>query len=172
MCGSWLNCRDPKVNELMRSQGIDDPAKQLDTFNAGVLAIHLGRWKKLKLTNKAEFWIRWNMDLPLYKLGSNPPLILSVRQNFQHLDGRWNCQRGHTCWDRGDAGALHWSGGAKPWTLAFARDRYDWLPSLSPARSFLRQIAAMPRPWICRGDEMRRRGYSAETRRGRDADMP
>ena len=137
MCGSWLACRSTQVQSLLRSQGINDPAAQLDTFNAGVLVLHLKRWRVLDYTRRVEFWMKWNTDLRdpctnwgLYKLGSNPPLILTVRQDFQRLDNRWNCQRGHACWDRGDAGLLHWSGAAKPWYLAFARDNHDWRPFL------------------------------------------
>ena len=137
MCGSWLACRSTQVQSLLRSQGIDDPAAQLDTFNAGVLVLHLKRWRAMDYTRRVEFWMKWNTDLRdpctnwgLYKLGSNPPLILTVRQDFQRLDNRWNCQRGHACWDRGDAGLLHWSGAAKPWYLTFSRDHFDWRPFL------------------------------------------
>ncbi|KAH8052066.1 glycosyl transferase [Aureococcus anophagefferens] len=132
MCGSFINCRSPEVTMLLKSQKITDPDAQLDPFNAGVLVVHLGRWRALELTRAVEFWMRWNSDLPLYKLGSNPPLVLAVRDRFQHLDNRWNCQRGHTCWDRGDAGALHWSGANKPWGLTFERDRVEWLPFAAP----------------------------------------
>lgn len=130
LCPSFLNCRSDEVRLLLRRHKIYDPDVQLNAFNAGVMVIHLERWRELKMTERVHFWIEWNNKLPLYKLGSNPPLVLSVRDKFQHLDGRWNCQRGHTCWDRGDAGALHWNGAHKPWNLVYKRDSVEWLPFL------------------------------------------
>ena len=63
MCGSWLACRSTQVQSLLRSQGINDPAAQLDTFNAGVLVLHLKRWRVLDYTRAIEFWMKWNKDL-------------------------------------------------------------------------------------------------------------
>ena len=130
MCGSFINCKSPEVRLLLRSQDIYDPEAELDAFNAGIMVISLDRWERYGLTKKVEYWIGWNADLPVYKLGSNPPLVLAVRDNFEHMDPRWNCQRGHVCWDRGDAGALHWSGANKPWNLDYQRDTIEWLPFL------------------------------------------
>lgn len=130
MCGSFINCKSSEVRFLLRSQQIDDPETDLDAFNAGVMVIHLERWRAQRLTRQVEFWISWNADLPLYKLGSNPPLVLAVRDKFQHLDPRWNCQRSHTCWHPFEAGVMHWSGVNKPWFLNYKRDRVEWLPYL------------------------------------------
>lgn len=130
ICGSYLNCRSPQVRSLLKSQGIYDPNAELDAFNAGVMVIHLERWRRLAMTARVQFWLFWNSKVPLYKLGSNPPLVLAVRDKFQHLDSRWNCQRGHSCWDNLDAGALHWNGFQKPWVLASKRDVFAWLPFL------------------------------------------
>lgn len=48
ICGSFLNCEVPEVARLMHDHGIFDPEKQLDAFNAGIMVIHLKRWKSLK----------------------------------------------------------------------------------------------------------------------------
>lgn len=130
MCGSYLNCRSESVRLLLRSQRIYNPDEQLDAFNAGIMVIHLRRWRALRLTEHVQFWMNWNSNLQLYRLGSNPPLVLAVRNNFQHLDSRWNCQRMQPCWERGDAAAMHWNGPHKPWNLDNKRDVVEWLPFL------------------------------------------
>ncbi|KAJ1459632.1 nucleotide-diphospho-sugar transferase [Pelagophyceae sp. CCMP2097] len=147
VCGSFVNCRSADVARLLASQGISDPEKQLDAFNAGVMVLHLGRWEALGLTGKVEFWINWNADLPLYKLGSNPPLVLAVRGAFQPVDEIWNCQRGHACWPT--AAVKHWSGAKKPWWLDADRDRTEWLvhlqgPDANASRRCL-DVGGLPR---------------------------
>ena len=175
MCGSYINCRSVEVKSLLAAENITEPDKLLDAFNAGVMVIHLGRWKALGLTRQVEFWINWNNDLPLYKLGSNPPLVLSVRDQFQHLDNRWNCQRGHTCWDRGDAGVVHWSGANKPWVLEFERDRIEWLPSLWRAHNGSQLpkkcFAGLPEPGAEAGSLLPQNKAARKPRGGRFQDQ-
>ncbi|KAJ8602459.1 hypothetical protein CTAYLR_001293 [Chrysophaeum taylorii] len=117
ICGAFLNCERPEVEALLRNHQIDDPENQLDAFNAGVMVMHLERWKLERFTEKIEYWIRWNEQIPLYDLASNPPLVLAARGEFEHLDEGWNCQRSHACWDAGNASALHWNGVNKPWNF-------------------------------------------------------
>ena len=130
VCGAFLNCKDASsVAALERLGGLSAPYGDLDAFNAGVLLVDLGAWAAAGLTARVEEWINANFDAkrPLYKLGSNPPLMLAVRRGFEALDARWNCQRGDRCWDAGPA-ARHWAGPEKPWMLAVERDAVDWLP--------------------------------------------
>lgn len=45
ICGAFLNCGVAGVDSLLRVHGITDPEEQLDAFNAGIMVIHLRRWK-------------------------------------------------------------------------------------------------------------------------------
>jgi hypothetical protein len=84
---------------------------------------------------------------PLWRLGSNPPLILAARGRFEGIDGRWNCDG--LGWKRpgdlaapcvgGGAFVWHWSGPRKPW-LAGGLYRHLWWPQIRDARC----LAALP----------------------------
>lgn len=122
VCFSLIYCDEPRVRDFLALNGIVDPERELNFFNAGVIVFHLGRWAERGLTEKTEFWIRSNSELSIYSLGSNPPLILSVGSKFESLDPKWNCDGfgfkrptsvTHEC--QVDAGIRHWSGHRKPW---------------------------------------------------------
>ncbi|KAJ1463265.1 nucleotide-diphospho-sugar transferase [Pelagophyceae sp. CCMP2097] len=120
----YLYCDGPKLRAALVSRGLDDPETQLGSFNAGVSVFHLGRWREQKLTQSFEAWMRLHdSDGPLWRLGSNPPLLLTVRRDYEEIDARWNCdglgwkrvsEIEGSCLQRG-AYVWHWSGGRKPW---------------------------------------------------------
>jgi lipopolysaccharide biosynthesis glycosyltransferase len=67
-----IHCDDPRLDQIN--------AKELHDFNAGVLVFNLKRWAAQNLTETVEFWLKLNYETALYELGSNPPLILAIRQ--------------------------------------------------------------------------------------------
>ena len=82
----------------------------------------MSRWRDTNRLDAVAAWIAKNDPKnPIYKLGSNPPLVLAVGRDWARLDVRWNCMRGihrqhahnRDCWD--GAYVRHYPGGAKPW---------------------------------------------------------
>ena len=147
VCDSVVRCGHPAVRAAYR-----DPARALHAFNAGVVVFDIGRWRATGRLAAAERWIAANGRSPppaIYKLGSNPPLVLAVGPDWVRLDARWNCMRGihrqhpHNvdCWE--DAFIRHYPGGAKPWaaTPAAAAD-LRWTP---PAPRACAPLAAAAR---------------------------
>ena len=121
VCDHLVNCGAAAV--LAR---FADPARALHAFNAGVVVFDLDRWRVRRLAADVERWVATNAaaDPPIYRLGSNPPLVLAVGEDWARLDPRWNCMRGihrqhphnTACWR--DAFVRHYPGGAKPWAMA------------------------------------------------------
>ena len=121
VCDHLVNCGAAAV--LAR---FADPARALHAFNAGVVVFDLDRWRRRRLAADVERWVATNAaaDPPIYRLGSNPPLVLAVGEDWARLDPRWNCMRGihrqhphnTACWR--DAFVRHYPGGAKPWAMA------------------------------------------------------
>lgn len=143
VCFSLIYCDDARVRDFLSSNGIRDPERDLNFFNAGVIVFHLGRWADRGLTKKAEFWIRANSELGIYSLGSNPPLILAVGSHFEDLDAKWNCDGfgfkrptsvTHEC--QVDAGIRHWSGHLKPWRRD-GKYKMFWYPYVSDLNCML-----------------------------------
>ena len=141
-------CDDAAAKAALAALGFPDPEADLEAFNAGVLALHLGRWRSLGLTARFEDLMRAHAATPLRRLGSNPPLILiAARGRFEALDPRWNCDG--LGWKRpGDleptclgSGAFvwHWSGPRKPWARR-GLYRQLWWPHAVDARC----LAALP----------------------------
>ena len=142
VCGPVVHCDLPEVRDLLRSKGISHPEADLDAFNAGVMLLDLQRWVNYGYTEDVEFWIQKNTELPLYDLASNPPLVLTIRRDFQRLDESWNCHHGSPCWD-GNASVMHWNGAKKPWALLKPSDHFIWLPHLvQPNRYGLPRLRA------------------------------
>ena len=110
----------------------------LPSFNAGVLALDLDAWRARNATAELEAWMRANAlsNPPIYKLGSNPPMLLTFADSFEPLDRRWNVDG--LGWRKGIAtagiagGAIyHWSGPNKPWLVAQGTDEWYrrlWAP--------------------------------------------
>ena len=141
-------CDDAAARAALAALGFPNPEADLEAFNAGVLALHLGRWRSLGLTARFEDLMRAHAATPLWRLGSNPPLILiAARGRFEALDPRWNCDG--LGWKRpGDleptclgSGAFvwHWSGPRKPWARR-GLYRQLWWPHAVDARC----LAALP----------------------------
>lgn len=119
-------------NPLARSQlvkgGVDvvkGPTRRLTTtlqdFNAGVLVIDLHQWRDLNLTKQVLQWMTLNHQYELYTRGSNPPLVLAVRDDFERLDGRWNCPARPSSVPLSPRcsykGIVHLTGASKPWQV-------------------------------------------------------
>ena len=121
VCDHLVNCGAAAVRARFA-----DPARALHAFNAGVVVFDLDRWRVRRLAADVERWVIANAaaDPPIYRLGSNPPLVLAVGEDWARLDPRWNCMRGihrqhphnTACWR--DAFVRHYPGGAKPWAMA------------------------------------------------------
>lgn len=133
-------CDDPKARAVFRSNGIDDPDEQLSAFNAGVAAFDLDVWRERGLRQRAEFWIRAHATTRLWRLGSNPPLVLVAAGSFRPLDTRWNCDGlgwkrtldlDPACLRHG-AFVWHWSGPRKPW-LEAGLFKHLWWPHIHDA---------------------------------------
>ena len=120
VCGHVVDCQKAARFENVTLETME---KKLHAFNAGVVVIHVKRWKDQGLKEKVETWIARNNDGGLYDLGSNPPLVLAVKDDFVRLDLRWNCMRGirrqHShnaaCWP--GAFIRHFPGDDKPWVV-------------------------------------------------------
>ena len=120
-----------------------DPSA-LKTFNAGIVLIDLKQWRALKLGDKFIDMMIANSRKKLWRLGSNPPLVLLAHGRFEALDERWNCDG--LGWKkptdlepaclRDGAFVWHWSGPRKPW-LADGLYPQLWWPHVRDARCLL-----------------------------------
>lgn len=119
VCKTLINCEDPLVAKELAGSGINVPQEDLLDFNAGVMVYSLPIWRNSTLLKQVEHWIRANRLVPIFKLGTNPPLVLSVRRSgLALLDPSWNCQefdksKSYSCAD--SANVVHYSGAEKPW---------------------------------------------------------
>ena len=114
------------------------------TFNAGVVLADLEQWRALKLGDKFIEMTRAHARKKLWRLGSNPPLVLLAHGRFEALDQRWNCDG--LGWKkptdlepvclRDGAFVWHWSGPRKPW-LADGLYPASWWPHVRDARCLL-----------------------------------
>jgi alpha-1,4-galacturonosyltransferase len=102
------------------------------TFNAGVYGINLQLWKEKRVTEEVEYWMRENKRSPLWQYGTQPLMLITLYQEWDYLDPRWNfnglgwnTQINPTRLD--EAFLLHWSGKMKPWLSDGLYQSY-WLP--------------------------------------------
>lgn len=136
VCGHVVDC-----------DRLEDDGQDLHAFNAGVVVFDLERWKSRHMLASVERWIVENDHRDLYKLGSNPPMILAVRDNFVALDPEWNCMRGlkrqhaHNlrCWEQ--AKIRHYPGDNKPWNDDAFPKPGEWTSS-SSCRNRLNLLAS------------------------------
>lgn len=129
ICGQLIDCR-PDVLRALRAKGITK--EDLLDFNAGVMVYNLAAWRTSRVLKDIEAWIRLNRSLRLFKLGTNPPMVLAVRRaGIAPLDRSWNCQK--DC--EATANVVHYSGAIKPWHLKKNESTaLGWhLPALSRA---------------------------------------
>ena len=104
-------------------------------FNAGVLLIHLDNWRAQNITSKVRYWMQLNAKHPIYELGSQPPLLLAIGDDYERLDASWNIDgAGFKKLDKklvSEAKIIHWTGATKgDRQEAFHRD--IWLKYDSP----------------------------------------
>mmetsp|Transcript_31490 Transcript_31490/g.92355 ORF Transcript_31490/g.92355 Transcript_31490/m.92355 type:complete len:244 (+) Transcript_31490:663-1394(+) len=89
------------------------------SFNAGVYFVNLDRWRAQGLTEKIRQLALKNREYRYWRMGSQPPLALTIGENFEHLPLTWNVKM-KTIDEREDmsledACVYHWSGPSKPW---------------------------------------------------------
>jgi len=89
------------------------------SFNAGVYFVNLDRWRAQGLTEKIRQLALKNREYRYWRMGSQPPLALTIGENFEHLPLSWNVKM-KTIDEREDmtledACVFHWSGPSKPW---------------------------------------------------------
>lgn len=87
------------------------------TFNAGVYVVDLDRWRSQELTKKIRKLTLKNRKKRFYNYGSQPPLVLSIGDKFEHLSPAWNVKVNKLNLGllKEKACLLHWSGKRKPW---------------------------------------------------------
>jgi len=89
------------------------------TFNAGVYMVDLEKWRKQDLTETMRAFAQKNREEVIYKFGSQPPLTLTFKEDFEHLPKNWNVKLGKSSEEEvEDACLLHWAGADKPWNSA------------------------------------------------------
>jgi len=120
-------------------------------FNAGVLVIDLARWEQLNILGRVQFWSNANNAVPLYKLGSNPPLVLALAGNVEYFSHAWNYEGlgGFDLLARVDkqtAKIIHWSGRTKPWM------RMSWMDKLLKSKRDAQNQWDSTRVLGCEGD--------------------
>eukprot|EP00124_Ichthyophonus_hoferi_P005577 Ihof_evm1s847 gene=Ihof_evmTU1s847 len=89
-------------------------------FNAGVMMLNLKRWKETNKDAEIKKWLDLNLERPIYKFGSQPPLLLAFYQDYEKMEGVWNFRHlGHKMdLRKGDierAKIVHFNGPRKPW---------------------------------------------------------
>ncbi|KAF4679350.1 hypothetical protein FOZ62_001311 [Perkinsus olseni] len=99
-------------------------------YNAGVMGIHLGRWKSLHIRDRVEQWISWHNKCRIWKGGSQPPLLLALydltadqqgaEQVMVELPSEWNFanlgwKTDFAATELAGQKVLHWNGPKKPW---------------------------------------------------------
>lgn len=91
--------------------------KDAMAFNAGVLLFRLDRWREQNMTQKVKRWMKLNTFKPVYPLGSQPPLQLSVGEAFEIISPQWNVDgAGHSLISTErikGAKVIHWTGPTK-----------------------------------------------------------
>ena len=78
------------------------------------------RWRAQKLTAKIREITLANRYQNWYYSGSQPPLALVVKNNFEHLPKSWNVKMRYAKVDesgalRDEVCLMHWAGPNKPW---------------------------------------------------------
>jgi len=86
-------------------------------FNAGVILIRLDNWRAQDITRKVRYWMQLNEQHQIYELGSQPPLLLSIGDDYERIDASWNVDgAGFKKLDSqlvSEAKILHWTGATK-----------------------------------------------------------
>jgi len=88
------------------------------SFNAGVLVIDLMKWRAMGIRSDILFWSGVNNESPLYKIGSNPPLVLATVNRTEYFNSSWNflgLGNKKNLKNLRKGKILHWTGPRKPW---------------------------------------------------------
>jgi len=112
------------------------------SFNAGVYFVNLDRWRAQGLTEKIRQLALKNREYRYWRMGSQPPLALTIGENFEHLPLSWNVKM-KTIDEREDmtledACVFHWSGPSKPWD-GFQHPE-EWYPYVDESDTELLQF--------------------------------
>jgi lipopolysaccharide biosynthesis glycosyltransferase len=99
------------------------------SFNAGVFVVDLDRWRSRELTKQVRKLTLRNRKEQIYAYGSQPPLVLTIGDKFEHMSPAWNVKvnklnHGHF---NGNACLWHWSGKRKPWNTSNDPDIHNEL---------------------------------------------
>lgn len=102
------------------------------TFNAGVYVVDLNKWRMKNVSKKVWKIAQKNRKKHMYRLGSQPPMQLAIKDRFEDLNWKWNVKVEHLGRDDGKANEeetclFHWSGGDKPWHMNGTRSDL-WKP--------------------------------------------
>lgn len=127
-----LASADPFVRSLSSRFGVAG-WRELDLpgdaayFNAGVMLVDLARWRRDRVTARAEQYLRRFRDRVIFH--DQEALNAVLAGAWGPLDGRWNRGVGAALLGRADgderaAAILHYSGSLKPWRLRI-RSRYQ-----------------------------------------------
>lgn len=105
------------------------------TFNAGVYVVDLDRWRSQEMTSKIRKLTLKNRKQRIYNYGSQPPLVLTIGDKFEHLSPAWNVKVNKLNLGllNEKACLLHWSGKRKPWNTFGDPDIHNdlWTPYAS-----------------------------------------
>ncbi|ELU17888.1 hypothetical protein CAPTEDRAFT_227995 [Capitella teleta] len=95
---------------------------EANSYNAGVFAVNLTRWRQRSkvIEDDLQFWMKQNVDKDLWKMGTQPLMLLTFHQDSSllpahfHLPGLgWKTDISPKALR--NASILHWSGSRKPW---------------------------------------------------------
>jgi len=132
ICGSFLNCSNPEAMALLAQRKVT--FGDLNAFNAGVVVIHLERWRSAELGKLVEAWLLANTQTPIFALGTNPPFVLATAGKFERIDAGWNCQVGSGALPRGPRRAARRRAGAAQARQAAGQGQAAAAPRLAGGR--------------------------------------
>eukprot|EP01065_Artemidia_motanka_P036051 TRINITY_DN43954_c0_g1_i1.p2 TRINITY_DN43954_c0_g1~~TRINITY_DN43954_c0_g1_i1.p2 ORF type:complete len:319 (+),score=116.48 TRINITY_DN43954_c0_g1_i1:55-1011(+) len=126
--GKYLNVDHQAVQKQRPDLEASTPS-----FNAGVVVLRLDLWRERECTGQVEWWMQENGGNGIFKLGSQPPMLLAFAGRTEALHPRWNLdglghRRGAEVDEELQRGAsiLHWSGGKKPWADGGLHAEHWW----------------------------------------------
>eukprot|EP01134_Creolimax_fragrantissima_P007187 CFRG7187T1 len=109
-----------KYSKFILDYNIAQVDKNTDYFNAGVMVINLRLWKERNKDKQILTWLALNRESPVYKYGSQPPLMLTFYKDYENMGMIWNFRHlGHKqtlkASDIQRANIIHYNGPRKPW---------------------------------------------------------
>ena len=97
--------------------------KPSDTgFNNGFYVMRLDRWRKAKMTDQLEDWMKLHERYgnQVWKLGTQPPMQLALYGKIEWIDDFWNFPAKLVDSDERvrKSKIIHWHGPVKPWKIS------------------------------------------------------